>query len=46
MEIVVYGILFWNLYIFLVNENLVSKYEKLLILTDIAISTLRLMDAI
>ena len=33
---------FYFLYIFFVNENLVSKYEQLLILMDIAISTLLL----
>jgi hypothetical protein len=31
---------FYFLYVFLVNENLVSKYEQLLILTDIDGSTL------
>jgi hypothetical protein len=32
---------FYILYVFLVSENLVSKYEQLLILTDIDGPTLR-----
>jgi hypothetical protein len=33
---------FYFLCVFLVSENLVSKYEQLLILTDIVVSTLLL----